>query len=113
MTCAIGRSGTRAGKREGDGATPEGRWKMEYLLYRSDKIRRPVAPFLVSGIALGDGWCDSPDDRNYNRKVQHPYAASAERLWRDDDLYDLIVVLDHNQRPRTRNGGSAVFLHVA
>jgi L,D-peptidoglycan transpeptidase YkuD (ErfK/YbiS/YcfS/YnhG family) len=60
-----------------------------------------------------DGWCDAPGDRNYNRPVRHPYPASAERLWREDELYDVLVVLGHNQRPRLRGGGSAIFMHVA
>jgi L,D-peptidoglycan transpeptidase YkuD (ErfK/YbiS/YcfS/YnhG family) len=60
-----------------------------------------------------DGWCDAAQDRNYNRLVRHPYPASAERLWRADGLYDILVVLGHNDRPRIRNRGSAVFLHVA
>jgi len=59
------------------------------------------------------GWCDAPGDRNYNRLVRHPYPASAERLWRPDALYDVVVVLDHNVRPRVRGHGSAIFMHVA
>jgi L,D-peptidoglycan transpeptidase YkuD (ErfK/YbiS/YcfS/YnhG family) len=59
------------------------------------------------------GWCDDPRDRNYNRRVRWPYRASAEQLWRADRVYDLIVVLDHNQRPRVRGHGSAIFIHVA
>jgi len=66
---------------------------------------RPIAP--------DDGWCDAPGDRNYNRPVRHPYPASAERLWREDGLYDIVVVLSHNVRPRVRGAGSAVFMHLA
>ena len=60
-----------------------------------------------------DGWCDASADRNYNRPVRHPYSASAERLWRSDGLYDLVVVLAYNERPRVRGRGSAIFMHVA
>ena len=60
-----------------------------------------------------EGWCDAPADRNYNRSVKHPYRASAERLWRADGLYDVLVVLDYNERPRVRGRGSAIFVHVA
>lgn len=60
-----------------------------------------------------DGWCDAPSDRNYNRPVQLPYPASTERMWRDDGLYDVVGILDHNARPRMRGRGSAIFLHVA
>ena len=51
--------------------------------------------------------------RNYNRPVRLPYAASHERLRRDDRLYDICVVLDWNVRQRRRNLGSAIFLHLA
>jgi L,D-peptidoglycan transpeptidase YkuD (ErfK/YbiS/YcfS/YnhG family) len=64
-------------------------------------------------LRVNDGWCDDPNDRNYNRRVRHPYPASAEHLWRADHLYDLILVIGHNERPRVRGRGSAVFIHVA
>jgi L,D-peptidoglycan transpeptidase YkuD (ErfK/YbiS/YcfS/YnhG family) len=60
-----------------------------------------------------DGWCDSPSDRNYNRRVDLPYRSSAEKLWRDDGLYDIVVVLGYNDAPRIRNRGSAIFMHIA
>ncbi len=111
--CALGRNGISATKREGDGATPLGTYRLVNIFYRADKVRRPRTALPVRAIRRDDGWCDEPRDRNYNRPVRHPYPASAERLWRDDELYDLVVVLSHNQRPRVRNRGSAVFLHVA
>jgi L,D-peptidoglycan transpeptidase YkuD (ErfK/YbiS/YcfS/YnhG family) len=67
----------------------------------------------VRAIGRSDGWCDAPGDRNYNRPVRQPYPASAEPLWRGDELYDLVVVLDYNLRPRVRGRGSAIFMHVA
>ncbi len=67
----------------------------------------------VKPISRDDGWCDAPADRNYNRPVRLPYAASAEAVWRADRLYDIVVVLSHNTRPRVRGSGSAIFLHVA
>lgn len=111
--CALGRSGRQALKREGDGATPIGHWQLEQVLYRADRIRRPVTGLPVRAIDPADGWCDAPGDRNYNRPIRHPYAASAERLWRSDNLYDVVVVLGHNARPRVRGGGSAIFMHIA
>ena len=111
--CALGRSGRSPRKREGDGATPVGRWRLMAVLYRPDRGRRPPSGLPVRPIRPDDGWCDAPADRNYNRPVRHPYPASAERLWRNDDLYDLVVVLSHNARPRVRGAGSAVFMHLA
>jgi L,D-peptidoglycan transpeptidase YkuD (ErfK/YbiS/YcfS/YnhG family) len=111
--CALGRAGCRALKREGDGATPLGFWDLRALLYRPDRVRRPRTHLAVKPIRPHDGWCDAPADRNYNRPVSHPYPASAERLWRADGLYDIVVVLGCNDCPRVRGRGSAIFLHVA
>lgn len=111
--CALGRSGRRASKREGDGATPIGRWRLLQVLYRPDRVRRPATGLAVARIRRNDGWCDAPADRNYNRPVRHPYPASAEELWRTDGLYDIVVVLSHNVTPRIRGAGSAIFMHVA
>jgi len=111
--CSVGRSGRRVGKREGDGATPIGSWRLVEVLYRADRVQRPRSALPIRSLRPDDGWCDAVGDRNYNRRVRHPYQASAERLWRDDHVYDLIVVMTHNLMPRVQGGGSAVFMHVA
>ena len=110
---ALGIGGIRARKKEGDGATPLGAWACVKVYYRADRVRRPQTTLRAEPLRAGIGWCDAPNDRNYNRKVTLPYAASAETLWRDDHLYDVIVVLDYNLMPRSRGRGSAIFLHVA
>jgi L,D-peptidoglycan transpeptidase YkuD (ErfK/YbiS/YcfS/YnhG family) len=111
--CVVGRSGRRPDKREGDGATPVGRFVLREVFYRRDRLLRPRTRLPVAALKASDGWCDDPHDRNYNRRVRHPYPASAERLWRDDHLYDLIVVLGYNDGPRVKGRGSAIFMHVA
>ncbi len=113
VRCALGRSGQRAIKREGDGATPIGRFRLMNVYYRADRIVRPQARFSSRALRPDDGWCDAAGDRNYNRRVRHPYAASAETMWRDDGLYDVVIVLDYNQMPRVMGRGSAIFLHCA
>ena len=113
LRCALGRAGVRACKREGDGATPRGCMALQGVYYNPARTRRPATALPVRAVRPNDGWCDAPDDRNYNRRVCHPYPVSAERLWRTDGLYDLIVVLDYNIKPRVRGFGSAIFLHVA
>ncbi len=113
VRCAIGRGGRRAVKREGDGATPLGHFALTYAYYRPDRIVRPRIPLPLRALRRDDGWCDAVADRNYNRHVRHPYAASAEHMWREDGLYDLVVVLDYNLRPRVAGRGSAIFLHCA
>ncbi len=112
FACALGRSGRTARKREGDGATPLGRFRIVAVRYRPER-GRPRTGLPVRPIGIGDGWCDAPADRNYNRAVRLPYPASHERLWRDDCLYDIVLVLDHNTRPRIRGAGSAIFMHIA
>jgi L,D-peptidoglycan transpeptidase YkuD (ErfK/YbiS/YcfS/YnhG family) len=113
LPCALGRSGRRALKREGDGATPIGSFALRELFYRPDRLPHPRTGLPVRVLRVEDGWCDDPSDRNYNRRVRHPYPASAERLWRADHLYDLILVMGYNDRPRLKGRGSAVFMHVA
>lgn len=67
----------------------------------------------VRRIGPGDGWCEDPTDRRYNRPVRVAPGSMADRLARADALYDLIVEIDHNTRPRIAGRGSAVFIHVA
>jgi L,D-peptidoglycan transpeptidase YkuD (ErfK/YbiS/YcfS/YnhG family) len=111
--CVLGRAGRRTGKREGDGATPIGDFALRQGYYRPERRVRPVGAIAMSAMGPSHGWCDAPNDRNYNRAVRHPYPASAERMWREDGLYDLVIVLGYNDRPRVSGRGSAIFMHVA
>lgn len=113
VPCALGRSGRSFTKREGDGATPSGRWHLMGVFYRADRMKRPCTALPTRALRPDDGWCDAVGDRNYNRAVRHPYPVSAERLWRSDHLYDVIVVLNHNVQPRIQGAGSAIFIHLA
>src|SRR5262245_44473690 len=113
MPCRLGRTGIKASKREADGATPAGKWTLRHVLFRPDRVARPRTRLAVAPIDPEDGWCDDPRDRNYNQPVRRPYPASHENLWRKDGLYDVVVVLSHNERPRRAYYGSAVFLHMA
>jgi L,D-peptidoglycan transpeptidase YkuD (ErfK/YbiS/YcfS/YnhG family) len=115
VACALGRSGVlpAADKWEGDGATPLGTWPLLRVLYRPDRGEAPVTRLPVQAIAPDDGWCDAPTDVNYNRPVTLPYPASCERMWREDELYDIVCILGHNDDPPVPGLGSAIFLHVA
>jgi L,D-peptidoglycan transpeptidase YkuD (ErfK/YbiS/YcfS/YnhG family) len=110
---ALGRSGIRALKREGDGGTPLGRLPIRKLLYRADRVTRPRTALPVRVIREHDGWCEDPADRNYNRLVKLSPRSSVDRLRRTDHLYDLVLVLGYNDRPRVRGKGSAIFVHLA
>ena len=109
----MGRSGIRSRKREGDGATPRGSFRLESAFYRADKLARPGSALALAATRPDDGWCDAANDRNYNRRIKHPYPASAEHLWRNDALYDIVVVTAYNRQPRKAAAGSAIFMHVA
>lgn len=114
--CALGRAGIVPGfeKREGDGATPAALMPLRGLLYRADRLVRPATRLPVTKIGEQDGWCDDPAQAAcYNRPVRLPFEGSAERLWRDDRRYDLIVPLGYNDDPPAAGRGSAIFLHVA
>lgn len=113
MRCALGRSGVSADKKEGDGATPLGVFPVRRVLYRADRADRPRTTLPCEALAPEDGWCDDPEDEHYNRQVRLPCDAHCESLWRDDGIYDLIVVLGHNDAPVERGKGSAIFLHLA
>jgi L,D-peptidoglycan transpeptidase YkuD (ErfK/YbiS/YcfS/YnhG family) len=110
---ALGRTGVSALKREGDGATPLGRFAVRQVLYRPDRMARPRTSLPVRAIRSDDGWCENPADRNYNRLVRLSPQSDADRMRREDHLYDLVIVLGYNDRPRVRGKGSAIFVHLA
>ena len=110
---ALGRGGIKPLKREGDGGTPTGPLPVRRVFYRADRLLRPRTPFPLKAIGPRDGWCDDPSDRNYNRHVRIPYGPSTESMLREDALYDIVLVLGHNDRPRIRGRGSAIFSHLA
>lgn len=111
--CSLGPSGVRRDKREGDGATPAGRFPFRRLYFRADRLPQPSTGLPAQPIDRADGWCDDPASASYNRAVKLPCDAGHERLWRDDSVYDLILVIGHNDDPVRPGMGSAVFVHVA
>jgi L,D-peptidoglycan transpeptidase YkuD (ErfK/YbiS/YcfS/YnhG family) len=114
MRCALGRGGVRADKQEGDGATPKGKWRMRALFFRPDRFTRtPLTGLPLRALRPDDAWCDDAADPLYNRPVKLPFRARTEQLWREDGIYDLIVVLGYNDDPPVPGKGSAIFLHIA
>lgn len=113
--CAVGRGGVVGApqKREGDGASPAGVWRMKRVFYRRDRIPHPETRLPVVPLAKHDGWCDAPEHPLYNRPVSLPFHASHEKLWREDHVYDILVELGHNDAPVVPGFGSAVFFHLA
>jgi L,D-peptidoglycan transpeptidase YkuD (ErfK/YbiS/YcfS/YnhG family) len=110
---ALGRAGVKANKREGDGGTPAGRFHPVRLWWRADRLPRPRTRLPIRRIRSDDAWCEDPSDRRYNRPFRRSANEPGDRLVRPDGLYDVIIELDHNMRPRIAGRGSAVFIHVA
>jgi L,D-peptidoglycan transpeptidase YkuD (ErfK/YbiS/YcfS/YnhG family) len=111
--CALGKAGVSAFKREGDGATPLGRLRLLGGYTRNERHPLRRSGLVLIPIRADLGWCDAPADANYNLPVRLPFRASHEKMLRGDRLYDVCIVLDWNIRPRRRNGGSAIFMHLA
>ncbi len=113
LPVALGRGGVRANKREGDGGTPRGRFHPLRLWCRADRLPRPRTFLPIRRIGRDDAWCEDPADRRYNRAFARSANEPGDRLWRGDGLYDMLIEIDHNTRPRIAGRGSAVFIHVA
>jgi len=111
--CALGKAGVNKKIKEGDGITPRGIFKITKIYYRVDKIKSVKTKLKKIKITKNMGWCDDPNSRFYNRQIKLPSKFSHENLYRNDDLYDLVAVLDYNTNPIIKNKGSAVFLHIA
>lgn len=115
VQAALGKGGVTpaADKREGDGKSPVGEWPIRYVFYRPDRIAPPQTALKVVALSPDDGWSDDPQSPDYNRHIKLPSEFGHEKLWRDDHVYDLIVVLGHNDDPPVANMGSAIFMHLA
>ncbi|MEQ8390000.1 MAG: L,D-transpeptidase family protein [Thalassospira sp.] len=113
--CAFGINGITDAqtKTEGDGKTPAGRWQLRYVMYRADRRACPRTKLPVTTISFSDGWCDDPKHPAYNCPVRLPFKGSHEKLYRDDHLYNIVVVLGHNDAPPVPGKGSAIFMHIA
>ena len=111
--CALGRTGIARDKREGDGATPAGRFRLLWAYFRPDRARVAAGGAPLKALRRDSGWCEDPACARYNRPVRLPAADGADRMWREDALYDLVFVLDHNFSRRCKGRGSAIFFHLA
>lgn len=113
--CAIGKQGIieAESKREGDGKTPSGIYRLRECWYRPDKLKPPIMQLPLRAITPQDGWCDDPTHPDYNRPVMLPFDASHETMWREDDAYNLVIPVSYNDDPVIAGRGSAIFLHVA
>jgi L,D-peptidoglycan transpeptidase YkuD (ErfK/YbiS/YcfS/YnhG family) len=111
--CALGKSGIGKKKIEGDNITPRGTFNIIKIYYRSDRIKKLSSQFKLIKIKKKMGWCDDPNSKKYNQLIKLPTKYSHEILYRMENIYDLILVLNYNMKPRIENKGSAIFIHVA
>jgi len=111
--CALGKAGIQKKKLEGDNITPRGIFKITKIYYRADRIKNIQTSLKKIKIKKNFGWCDDPNSNFYNKEITLPTKFSHEKLYRKDNLYDLIVVLDYNMHPIIKNKGSAIFIHIA
>jgi L,D-peptidoglycan transpeptidase YkuD (ErfK/YbiS/YcfS/YnhG family) len=111
--CALGKAGIGWKKREGDNITPAGTFKIVKIYYRSDRVKKISSKFKQIEITKNMGWCDDPNSKNYNQLINLPSKYSHEKLFKKNNIYDLIIVLNYNMKPVIKNKGSAIFIHVA
>ena len=111
--CSIGKRGIGRKRKEGDLITPIGKYKIEYILYRKDRIKKIKTRIKKTIIKKNMGWCNDPDSNNYNKLIKLPSVYSFEKLYKKENIYDVILVLNYNMNPVIKNKGSAIFIHVA
>ena len=110
--CSVGKRGIGQKRKEGDLITPKGKYKIKYIMYRKDrvKIQSKIKKIIIKKEM---GWCDDPNSRNYNKIIKLPSSYKYEKLYKKENIYDIIVVLNYNMDPIVKNKGSAIFIHLA
>ena len=111
--CALGKAGIGKKNKEGDNITPKGNFKILKIYYRKDRLKKITSKFKIIKITRNMGWCDDPNSKKYNQLINLPTNCKYEKLYRKDNVYDLVIVLDYNIKPTIKNKGSAIFIHVA
>ena len=111
--CAIGKRGIGLKKREGDLITPRGKYKIKHILYRKDRIKKIQSKIKKGIIKKNMGWCDDSRSKDYNKIIRLPFNFSHEKLYKKENIYDIILVLNYNMNPIVKNKGSAIFIHIA
>ena len=113
VKCAVGKRGIGTKRKEGDLITPKGVYKIKFLLYRKDRVKNIRTKIKKISIKKDMGWCDDPKSKNYNKLIKRPFNYNHEKLFRKDNVYDIILVLNYNMQPTIKNKGSAIFIHCS
>ena len=113
VKCAIGKRGIGKKQKEGDQITPRGTFRIKNILYRKDKINYLRSVIKKTPIKKNMGWCDDPKSKDYNKLIKYPFNYKSEKLYRSNNIYDIILVLNFNMHPIKKNKGSAIFIHIS
>ena len=113
VKCAIGKRGIGLKKREGDLITPKGTFKIKEIFYRKDRVKNLSTKLIKKTIKKNMGWCDDPNSKKYNQLIKYPFKFNSEKLYRSDNIYDIVIVLNFNINPIKKNKCSAIFMHVS
>ena len=113
VKCALGKRGIGYKRKEGDSITPKGLFNIKYILYRKDRINKIQSRIKKFKIKKDMGWCDDPRSKHYNKLVKLPFTYRYEKLYRKENIYDIIIVLNYNMNPIIKKKGSAIFIHIA
>lgn len=113
LRCTYGKKGIKKKEREGDQITPKGFFKINKIYYRHDRIKKIYCKQKLFKIKKNMGWCDDPESKNYNKQIIIPNEFGYEKMYRNDNIYDLILVLNYNTKPVVKNKGSAIFIHIS
>jgi L,D-peptidoglycan transpeptidase YkuD (ErfK/YbiS/YcfS/YnhG family) len=109
----LGEAGIGRKLKEGEKITPEGIFKIIKVYYRPDRIKKIITNFKTIKIKKNMGWCDDSKSLAYNRQIKLPSKFTHEKLYRRDNIYNLIAVLNYNMNPTVKRKGSAIFIHIA
>ena len=112
VKCALGKRGIGHKKKEGDLITPIGQYKIKFILYRKDRVKKIHSKLKKVIIKKNMGWCDDPNSEKYNKLINLPFNFRYEKLFKKENTYDIILVLNYNMNPIKKNKGSAIFIHV-
>ena len=113
VKCALGKRGIGNKKKEGDLITPKGMYKIKTIFYRKDRVPYLNSKIIKKPITKNMGWCDDPKSNEYNKLINLPSVYKHEKLYKKENFYDIIIVLNYNMNPTVKNKGSAIFIHVS
>ena len=110
--CSIGKKGFSNNKKEGDKKTPKGRYEIENLYFRKDRIKIPRTSLKCIEITNKMGWCDDIKSKNYNKLINTKENVKHEKLKRKDNKYDLLIPIKYNFIKPKIGLGSCIFIHL-